>query len=137
MAVDEVDFTLARGEIRAIIGPNGAGKTTLVSMICGRIAPVAGASTSMARTSRDCPPGPGSRAASPTPSRSRASSQNLTCFDNVALSAQQQLLARRGWWPSGHGHLASDVSTVLDRVGLSGRASWPRHCPMAINDCWR
>ena len=27
-AVDNVDFSLPEGEIRAIIGPNGAGKTT-------------------------------------------------------------------------------------------------------------
>ena len=32
-AVHAVDFTLERGEIRALIGPNGAGKTTFVSML--------------------------------------------------------------------------------------------------------
>lgn len=36
-AVQNVDFTLPKGEIRALIGPNGAGKTTFVSMLCGRI----------------------------------------------------------------------------------------------------
>ena len=35
-AVDGVDFTLNRGEIRAIIGPNGAGKSTFVSLLSGR-----------------------------------------------------------------------------------------------------
>ena len=41
-AVDDVDFALMPGEIRAVIGPNGAGKTTFVSLICGRIAPTSG-----------------------------------------------------------------------------------------------
>ncbi|KJS41570.1 MAG: branched-chain amino acid ABC transporter substrate-binding protein [Roseovarius sp. BRH_c41] len=41
-AVEDVDFDLPKGEIRALIGPNGAGKTTLVGMISGRIAPNAG-----------------------------------------------------------------------------------------------
>ena len=41
-AVQDVDFDLAEGEIRAVIGPNGAGKTTFVSLICGRIEPSAG-----------------------------------------------------------------------------------------------
>ncbi len=35
MAVDEVSFTVARGEIFGILGPNGAGKTTTLEMIEG------------------------------------------------------------------------------------------------------
>ncbi len=41
-AVEAVDFSLSRGEVRAVIGPNGAGKTTFVSLISGRIAPSSG-----------------------------------------------------------------------------------------------
>jgi len=41
-AVSGVDFTLQKGEVRAVIGPNGAGKTTFVSLISGRIAPSSG-----------------------------------------------------------------------------------------------
>lgn len=41
-AVSDVDFSIGRGEVRAVIGPNGAGKTTFVSLISGRIAPSAG-----------------------------------------------------------------------------------------------
>jgi branched-chain amino acid transport system ATP-binding protein len=121
-AVNEVDFALARGEIRAIIGPNGAGKTTLVSMICGRIAPSSGRidfeGEDITRLRA------WNRVARGIVYTFQITSvfANLTCFDNVALAAQQsRMLARRGWWPSGHGHLASDVSIVLDRVGLSGR----------------
>lgn len=36
-AVNNVDFSLKTGEIRALIGPNGAGKSTFVGMLCGRI----------------------------------------------------------------------------------------------------
>jgi len=35
-AVENVDFELQTGEIRAIIGPNGAGKSTFVSLLSGR-----------------------------------------------------------------------------------------------------
>ncbi|MDA8675260.1 ABC transporter ATP-binding protein [Alphaproteobacteria bacterium] len=42
VAVDQVDFAVPRGEIRAIIGPNGAGKSTFVGMLCGRIPVSAG-----------------------------------------------------------------------------------------------
>ena len=39
MAVNEVSFEVAKGEILAIIGPNGAGKTTLFGLISGFIRP--------------------------------------------------------------------------------------------------
>ena len=35
VAVDDVGFTIARGETYGLLGPNGAGKTTTISMICG------------------------------------------------------------------------------------------------------
>ncbi len=36
-AVDDVDFQVKRGAIKAVIGPNGAGKTTLFNLITGNI----------------------------------------------------------------------------------------------------
>ena len=41
-AVENVDFAIEKGEIRALIGPNGAGKTTFVSLLCGRLTPSRG-----------------------------------------------------------------------------------------------
>lgn len=43
IAVDDVSFTLARGELLAMIGPNGAGKSTCFNLINGQLAPDAGA----------------------------------------------------------------------------------------------
>lgn len=41
-AVQDVSFSITRGEIIAILGPNGAGKTTTISMILGLLKPTAG-----------------------------------------------------------------------------------------------
>jgi branched-chain amino acid transport system ATP-binding protein len=41
-AVNNVGFTVGRGELLALIGPNGAGKTTLLNAIAGALAPTAG-----------------------------------------------------------------------------------------------
>lgn len=42
IAVNDVSFALAPGEILGLIGPNGAGKTTLVSLISGTLDPSSG-----------------------------------------------------------------------------------------------
>ena len=42
VAVNDVSFTLGKGEILGVIGPNGAGKTTLVSLISGTLSPSEG-----------------------------------------------------------------------------------------------
>ncbi len=36
-AVDDLAFSVRRGEVFAFLGPNGAGKTTAISMICGLV----------------------------------------------------------------------------------------------------
>lgn len=42
VAVDDISFSIAKGEKVAVIGPNGAGKSTTIKMITGIIHPTAG-----------------------------------------------------------------------------------------------
>jgi branched-chain amino acid transport system ATP-binding protein len=42
VAVNGVNFTVERGEVRGLIGPNGSGKTTLINLISGVYEPTAG-----------------------------------------------------------------------------------------------
>ena len=42
LALNGVDFDVARGEIFGVIGPNGAGKTTLFSCLVGAVTPSSG-----------------------------------------------------------------------------------------------
>jgi ABC-2 type transport system ATP-binding protein len=41
-AVNDVSFTVHRGEVLGFLGPNGAGKSTTMQMICGVLSPSAG-----------------------------------------------------------------------------------------------
>jgi len=41
-AVNDVSFTLNKGEVLGFLGPNGAGKTTTMQMLCGNLAPSSG-----------------------------------------------------------------------------------------------
>ena len=41
-ALNDLNLTLAAGELRAVIGPNGAGKTTFLDVITGKVRPTRG-----------------------------------------------------------------------------------------------
>lgn len=42
VALDHVDFTMKKGEVRALLGKNGAGKSTLVKILSGAVRPDSG-----------------------------------------------------------------------------------------------
>ena len=42
LAVDDVSFTVQRGEVLGLLGPNGAGKSTTMKMVTGFLAPTSG-----------------------------------------------------------------------------------------------
>jgi branched-chain amino acid transport system ATP-binding protein len=119
-AVDAVDLSVARGEIRAVIGPNGAGKTTLVGMICGRISASAGRVLFEDEDITALPAWSRVERGIAYTFQITSIFQNLSCFDNVALAAQRGLA--KG---SGQSELADKVETVLARVGLGGRGPVP------------
>lgn len=118
-AVRSVDFSLDRGEIRAIIGPNGAGKTTLVGMISGRIGPTGGVVLFDGRDITRVPSH--ARAAMGIVCTFQVTSiyRNLTVFENVALAAQRRLA--RGALAGlslNQETLAGRVDAALEHVGL-------------------
>ena len=41
-AVDNVSFSIKKGELFGLLGPNGSGKTTMIKMLTGQIKPTEG-----------------------------------------------------------------------------------------------
>jgi branched-chain amino acid transport system ATP-binding protein len=113
-AVGNVDFTLAKGQIRALIGPNGAGKTTFVSLLCGRIPPSSG---TVMFDGQDI---------SHLPAHKRINLgiaytfQVTSVFANLSVDENVALAARRRFKPA---KVAGAVRDALEKVGLFDRAA--------------
>ncbi|WP_202730673.1 ABC transporter ATP-binding protein [Achromobacter xylosoxidans] len=115
-AVDDVSFSVARGDILGLIGPNGAGKTTLFNLLVGLYASQGG------RIELD-----GEDITRLRPHQIAARGMTKT-FQNVALFPEMTVLDNV---PVG-GLLRHDVARArrvardnLDRVGLSAIAAKP------------
>jgi ABC-2 type transport system ATP-binding protein len=52
-AVDDVSFTVARGEVLGLLGPNGAGKSSVIKMLLGLVRPDAGEVLLLGRPATD------------------------------------------------------------------------------------
>jgi urea transport system ATP-binding protein len=122
-AVDGVDLTIERGELRFLIGPNGAGKTSLVDVITGLTTPSAGEiifdGQSMAGVSAATRVrlGMGRSFQTPTVFDSLTVAENLDLAQSYRLSLPRMLRRRRG--------LSDLVVTTLERIGLHEQAHRP------------
>jgi ABC-2 type transport system ATP-binding protein len=112
-AVAGLSFAVHAGEAYGLVGPNGAGKTTTIRMVCGILAPEAGAATVGGRSLV----GPGGRAARGQLGyvpQGLALFPTLTLAENLAFWAKLGGLARR--------QRSARIAEVLDAVGLADRA---------------
>ncbi|KQZ16071.1 MULTISPECIES: ABC transporter ATP-binding protein [unclassified Mesorhizobium] len=116
-AVQDVDFSLLPGEIRAVIGPNGAGKTTFVSLICGRIPPSSGRILFDGADITSLPAHRRVRMGIAYTFQITSIFANLSAYDNVALPVQRTLADGRS-----RRTVHASVMEALDRTGLAGRA---------------
>ncbi|WP_137931432.1 ABC transporter ATP-binding protein [Mesorhizobium comanense] len=116
-AVDNVDFALMPGEIRAVIGPNGAGKTTFVSLVSGRIQPSSGMIVFDGADVTGLPAYVRVRRGIAYTFQITSIFANLSAYDNVALPAQRTLSDGRS-----KGAVKAGVMAALERTGLAERA---------------
>ncbi|MER9372147.1 ABC transporter ATP-binding protein [Mesorhizobium sp. M0491] len=120
-AVDNVDFALMPGEIRAVIGPNGAGKTTFVSLVSGRIQPSAGMIVFDGADITNLPAYVRVRRGIAYTFQLTSVYANLSVYANVALPAQLTLRHDS----HSKNAIQAAVMTALERTGLADRAHMP------------
>jgi len=111
-AVENVDFDLPEGQIRALIGPNGAGKTTFVGMLCGRTAPTTGSVSFDGQDISHLPAHRRINLGMAYTFQITSVFANLSVDENVALAARRRLEGPE---------VATHVLAALQKVGLQDR----------------
>jgi len=114
VAVGDVSFSLAPGEILGLIGPNGAGKTTLISLISGTLAPSEGEILFQGERVTDVPAFRRARLGIGRTFQIMRPFPGLSVLDNVAVGA---LFGRGGGQPA-LGKAREQARECLEFVGL-------------------
>ena len=116
-AVEDVSFSVAAGERRALIGANGAGKTTLFNVITGDYAPSAGRVRFFGEDVTAHPPYERIRAGMRRTYQSSLLFRDLTVRDNLFLAVRGVSRGRFAFLRSGRNRSTEDI---LERVRLTG-----------------
>ncbi len=115
-AVEDVDFVLPEGQVRALIGPNGAGKSTFVGMLCGRIRETRG---EVHFSGQDITGLPAHRRIG---LGMAYTFQITSVFSRLSLHENVALAVRRNRERPNRQEVDSKVGSVLERVGLRDRS---------------
>jgi branched-chain amino acid transport system ATP-binding protein len=111
VAVDDVDFRIAPGELRCLIGPNGAGKSTFFKMLAGRHTASEGTITFKGEDITDALPHERIRKGMSIKFQDVSVYPELTVTENLQIPLQ-----RDGERDSG-----SRVDELLERISLEGK----------------
>ena len=125
-AIDEVSFTVAAGERRAVLGANGAGKTTLFNAITGDFPPTAGRVLFVGEDITAMPPCERIRRGLRRTYQSSLLFRELTVRDNLFLAARGINRGRFSFLrPRAASPTRVATEDLLDRVRLSHIAQEP------------
>jgi branched-chain amino acid transport system ATP-binding protein len=128
-ALEDVSFTVARGEITGVIGPNGAGKTTLFNIVTGIYAQTSG---SVALEGKDISSLPAEKLAAKGLVRTFQNIElfgNMTVLENVMLgmhtrshSGIMACLFKTPWQLREERIIREQAAEWLEFCGISGLA---------------
>src|SRR6476646_1283223 len=125
-AIEDVSFSVAAGERRAILGANGAGKTTLFNAVTGDFPPTAGRVLFFGEDITELPPYERIRRGLRRTYQSSLLFRELSVRDNLFLAARGITRGRFSLFQPRASH-PTQVATddLLDRVRLSHVAQLP------------
>lgn len=118
IAVDNLSFSLRKGEILGVIGPNGAGKSTMVDLIAGAGSPTAGKIIYQGRDISRLPPNRRAHLGIARTFQTTLPFTGLDVRENVMVGA---FFGQRGLNRAGALRIADEV---LERVNLRHKATF-------------
>ena len=122
-ALSEVNFEVARNEVRAIIGPNGAGKSTFFNCLTGVLRPTSGGVLFDGEEITGLPSNAISQRGIARSYQITNILPNATTLENVRIAAQSR---RHAWNMLSHHRSFADLNekaeAALQSVGLLGKA---------------
>jgi branched-chain amino acid transport system ATP-binding protein len=122
IAVDRVDVSIRRGELRSIIGPNGAGKTTFFRLISGEMAPSSGRIFFGEREITGLPQHAVARLGVAKSYQITNVFPHLTVHENVRVAVQGHARAFNFWSRADRlTDVSERASRLLESVGLAGK----------------
>ncbi|MGI9483242.1 MAG: ABC transporter ATP-binding protein [Hyphomicrobiales bacterium] len=124
-AVNDVSFSLNKGELLALIGPNGAGKTTCFNMLMGQLKPDSGAIMLDGRNITGRPPRKIWRQGVGRTFQITATYRSMTVVENVQMaliSHKRRLYSMR---TRARILFHNEAMVLLELVGLEAQAERP------------
>ncbi len=125
-AVDNVSFTVAKGELLALIGPNGAGKTTCFNMLMGQLPRTSGEIHFDGRDISGLPPRVIWRMGVGRTFQITATYPSMTVIENVQMALISFHRRLYTMVPFATKLYRDEASSLLDFVGMAEQAD--RHC---------
>ena len=107
LAVDNISFDVAPGEVIGFLGPNGAGKSTTVKMLTGQLTPAAGTATLLGMDV--------------VKERKRVQQEIGISFENSNLYEQMSAVENLNLFARLYGVKDFSAISLLEKVGLAGR----------------
>lgn len=117
-AVNEVSFTLGRGEILGLIGPNGSGKTTTINLITGLLTITSGSVRAAGREMAGWPPHQIARSGLARTFQVVKLFKDFSVAENVEVAAMSARQLRRA-------EARAAAEAALDLVGIAHLADLP------------